>query len=188
MATFPSIEPSFGFTKKSEPNTRIVKFADGYEHRILFGLSSHQNPETYDLTWQNITETESDVIEAFLRTEANNSTSFTYSPPSEGFTKTGTYSQSGTTVTVSVSSHGVAVGDVVTIDFVSGLTDGSFVVATAVDQNTFTVTAPSGGTNSGNLSVTKSAAKKFVCNQWNKTINFANRATINATFREVFEP
>ena len=88
MATFPSIEASFGFTKNSQPNTRIVKYADGYEHRILFGLASHQNPETYNLTWQNITETESDVIEAFLRTEANNSTSFTYSPPSEGFTKT----------------------------------------------------------------------------------------------------
>ena len=106
MATFPSIEASFGFTKKSQPNTRIVKYADGYEHRILFGLASHQNPETYDLTWQNITETESDVIEAFLRTEANNSTSFTYSPPSEGFTKTGTYSQTATTVTITITDHG----------------------------------------------------------------------------------
>jgi hypothetical protein len=29
---------------------------------------------------------------------------------------------------------------------------------------------------------------KFVCETWTKTIPYLNRATINATFREVFEP
>jgi len=189
MATFPSIEASFGFTKKSQPNTRIIKFADGYEHRILFGLASHQNPEVYDLTWQNITETESDVIEAFLRSRANDSASFTYSPPSEGFTKTGTYSQSTTTVTITISDHGVAVNDVLTIDYTSGsATDGSFVVASVTDRNVFTVVAAASATNSGNVSITLPAARKYVCDNWSKQINFANRATINASFREVFEP
>ena len=189
MATFPSITPTYGQQKRSAPNTRIVKFADGYEHRILFGLASHQNPETYDLTWQNITETESDVIEAFLRTNANNSTSFTYSPPSEGFTKTGTYSQSGTTVTITITDHGVAVNDVLTIDYTSGsAVDGSFVVASVTDRNVFTVVAAASATNSGNVSTTLPAARKYVCDQWSKQVNFANRATINATFREVFEP
>ena len=190
MATFPSIEASFGFTKKSQPNTSIVKYADGYEHRILFGLASHQNPEEYDLTWQNITETESDVIEAFLRTEANNSTSFTYSPPSEGFTKTGTYSQSSsTTVTITISDHGVAINDVLTIDYTSGsAVDGSFVVASVTDKDVFTVVAAASATNSGNVSITLAGAKKFVCETWNKTINYANRATITTTFRQVFEP
>lgn len=189
MATFPSIEASFGFTKKSQPNTRIIKYADGYEHRILFGLASHQNPEVYDLTWQNITETESDVIEAFLRSRANDSASFTYSPPSEGFTKTGTYSQSTTTVTITISDHGVAVNDVLTIDYTSGsATDGSFVVASVTDRNVFTVVAAASATNSGNVSITLPAARKYVCDNWSKQINFANRATINASFREVFEP
>ena len=189
MATFPSIEASFGFTKKSHPNTRIVKYADGYEHRILFGLASHQNPEEYDLTWQNITETESDVIEAFLRTEANNSTSFTYSPPSEGFTKTGTYSQTATTVTITITDHGVAVNDVLTIDYTSGsAVDGTFVVKSVTDRNIFTVNAAASASNSGNVSITLPAARKYVCDQWSKQVNFANRATINATFREVFEP
>ena len=189
MATFPSIEASFGFTKKSQPNTRIIKYADGYEHRILFGLASHQIPEVYDLTWQNITETESDVIEAFLRSRANDSASFTYSPPSEGFTKTGTYSQSTTTVTISISDHGVAVNDVLTIDYTSGsATDGSFVVASVTDRNVFTVVAAASATNSGNVSITLPAARKYVCDNWSKQINFANRATINASFREVFEP
>ena len=189
MATFPSIEASFGFTKKSQPNKRIVKFADGYEHRVYLGLAKHQNPEEYNLTWQNITETESDVIEAFLRTEANNNTSFTYSPPSEGFTKTGTYVQSGTTITITITDHGLAVNDEVTIDFTSGTAvDGVFVVVSTTDRNTFTITAAASLSTNGNVSITLSGARKYVCDEWNKQINFANRATINATFREVFEP
>ena len=66
MATFPSITPTYsGFTKRSNPVKRIVRFVDGYEHRILFGLAAHQNPKIYTLQF-NVTETESDVIEAFL--------------------------------------------------------------------------------------------------------------------------
>ena len=36
MATFPSITPQYGVQKRSAPNKRVVRFADGYEHRILF--------------------------------------------------------------------------------------------------------------------------------------------------------
>ena len=43
MATFPNIEASYPVKKKSQPSTRTVKFADGYQHRILFGLPAHQN-------------------------------------------------------------------------------------------------------------------------------------------------
>ena len=32
------------------------------------------------------------------------------------------------------------------------------------------------------------SASKFVCESWNKTITYNNRASITATFREVFEP
>ncbi len=190
MATFPSIEPSYGLTKTSQPKTRIVQFADGYEHRILFGLASHQNPENYNLAWNNITESDSDVIEGFLRSRANDNASFTYSPPSEGFTKTGTYSQSSsTTVTITITDHGVAINDVLTIDYTSGsAVDGSFVVASVTDKDVFTVVAAASATNSGNVSITLAGAKKFVCNTWNKKINYPNRATITATFRQVFEP
>ena len=45
MATFPSIKPTYGQRKKSSPKTRTVRFADGYEHRLLFGLAEHQNPK-----------------------------------------------------------------------------------------------------------------------------------------------
>ena len=50
MATFPSSpQPSYGLSKKSAPLTRTVRFADGYEHRILFGLAQNQNPKIYNI-------------------------------------------------------------------------------------------------------------------------------------------
>ena len=115
MATFPSITPTYGQQKRSQPNTRIVRFADGYEHRILFGLAEHQNPKEFNFTFE-VSETDADTIETFLDARANDSASFDYQPPGEP------------------SSY------------------------------------------------------KFVCETWNKSIPYLNRATIQATFREVFEP
>ena len=89
MDTFPSITPTYGQQKRSAPLTRTVRFADGYEHRILFGLAQHQNPKEF---------------------------SFTFTPPGE------------------------------------------------------------------------SSSSEFVCENWTKSIPYLNRATIKATFRQVFEP
>ena len=188
MATFPSITPTYGMRKKSAPKVRVTQLGDGYEFRALYGLPLSQDPKVYDLTF-NVSETDADVIEAFLRSRVNDQASFTFTPPAEGFTKTGTYSQSGTTVTISITSHGVAIGDVLTIDYTSGsATDGDFVVASSADANTFTVTAASSATNSGNVSITLSGAGQYVCDTWTKTIPYNNRAIISTTFREVFEP
>jgi len=189
MATFPSVTPTYsGFSKKSAPAVRTVRFADGFEQRIFFGLARNQNPKIYNLNFE-LSETDADVVEAFLDSRANDQESFTFTPPGEGFTKTGTYSQSGTTVTISITSHGVAVGDELTIDFTSGsAVDGVFVVVTSADSNTFTVTAAASATNSGNVSITLSGAKQFVCETWSKSIPFNDRASISATFRQVFEP
>ena len=115
MATFPSIKPTYGQQKRSAPLTRVVRFADGYEHRILFGVAAHQNPKTFTFTF-NVSETEADTIETFLDDRANDSDSFTFTPPGE------------------------------------------------------------------------SSSSKFVCESWSKSIPYNNRATIQATFREVFEP
>jgi phage-related protein len=188
MATFPSVTPTYqGFSKKSAPAVRTVRFADGFEQRIFFGLASNQNPKVYNVSFE-LSETESDVVEAFLDSRANDQESFTFTPPGEGFTKTGTYVQSGTTITITIANHGVAIGDVLTIDFTSGATDGSYTVATAVDANTFTVTAAASATiTSTAVSVTLSGAKKFVCETWSKSIPYNNRASISATFRQVFE-
>ena len=115
MATFPSITPSYGQQKSSAPLTRTVRFADGYEHRILFGLAQHQNPKVFDFTFE-VSETDADTLETFLDARANDSDSFTFTPPGE------------------------------------------------------------------------SSSSEFVCESWSKSIPYKNRATIQATFREVFEP
>jgi len=191
MATFPSISPTYGTRKRSSPNIRTTSLGDGYEFRALFGLPLTQDPKVYDLTFV-VSETQADVIEGFLRSRVNDQASFTFTPPAEGSTQTGTYSQSGTTNTITITNHGLAIGDVVTIDYTSTAsgspTDGDFAIATTADQNTFTVTAASSATDSGNVSVTLSGAGQYVCQSWTKTITYNNRATLTCTFREVFEP
>jgi len=188
MATFPSITPAYGMRKNSSPKIRVSSLGDGYEFRALYGLPLTQDPKVYDLTF-NVSETEADVIEGFLRSRVNDQASFTFTPPAEGFTKTGTYSQSATTVTISITSHGVGIGDILTIDYTSGsATDGTFTVASVTSDDVFTVTAASSASNSGNVSITLSGAGQFVCDSWTKTIPYNNRAIINTTFREVFEP
>ena len=188
MATFPSITPTYGMRKTSTPKVKRTQLGDGYEYRALYGLPLTQDPKVYDLTF-NVSETESDVIEAFLRSRVADQASFTFTPPAEGFTKTGTYSQSGTSVTISINSHGVAIGDVLTINYTSGsATDGDFSVSSVANDNAFIVTAASSATENGTVSITLSGAGKYVCDSWTKTIPFNNRAIINTTFREVFEP
>ncbi len=77
MATFPSIKPTYGQQKRSAPNTRTIRFADGFEHRILFGLAEHQNPKVYNFTFE-VSETQADEIETFLDARANDSASFDF--------------------------------------------------------------------------------------------------------------
>ena len=147
MATFPSFTPTYsGFNKKSAPVKRLVRFADGYEHRVLIGVASHQNPKTFTVQF-NESEQNADVIEAFLDSRANDQASFTFTPTGEGTSKTGTYSQSATTVTITVAKHGIAIGETVTLDYTSGsATDGTFIVASSASVDTFTVTAAASAT------------------------------------------
>lgn len=65
----------------------------------------------------------------------------------------GTYSRTGTTVTVTSAHHGLVSGDSVKLDFTSGsATDGVFAV-TVVDENSFTVTHGTSGSTSGNVTL-----------------------------------
>ena len=198
MATFPSIQPTYGMRKQSKPKVRVTSLGDGYEFRALYGLPLSQDPKVYDLTF-NVSETNADVIEAFLRSRVADQASFTFTPPAEGFSaKTGTFVQSngsgaaGTIITVTFANHGVAIGDVLTVDFSSGPTDGSYVVASSADANTFTLTSTTSDsalvTSPTNVDFTLSGAGQYVCDSWTKTIPYNNRAIINCSFREVFEP
>lgn len=114
MATFPAITAAYGASKASHPTNRVVKFGDGYEQVLRFGLN--QNPKVWNLTWQNITESNADTIEAFLDARADDGDAFDWTPPD------------------SATSY------------------------------------------------------KWRCDEWNKTITYNNRATITATFRQVYEP
>ena len=53
----------------------------------------------------------------------------------------------------------------------------TFLDARAADFASFDFTPPG-----------ESSSSKFVCDTWSKSIPYLNRATIQATFREVFEP
>ena len=62
-----------------------------------------------------------------------------------------TYAQSGTTITITKSSHGYSVGSFVTVDFTSGNgVDGHYKIQSVPTTSTFTLTATSSQTTSGN--------------------------------------
>mgnify|MGYP003121981775 FL=1 len=66
--------------------------------------------------------------------------------------KTATYSQSGTTITISLTAHGFSTGLILSLDFTSGNgVDGIYTIQTAA-TDTFTVTAISSQSTSGNVS------------------------------------
>ncbi len=69
-----------------------------------------------------------------------------------------TYEQSGTTITITKTSHGYSVGDFVVIDFTAGsATDGNYEIQTVPNENTFTVTASASATISSGTSCTYGA-------------------------------
>jgi hypothetical protein len=64
----------------------------------------------------------------------------------------GTYSQSGTTVTVTKTNHGLALGQEIEVDALTGTAvDGDYVVETVSTADTFTYTAGTSLTTTGNV-------------------------------------
>lgn len=63
-----------------------------------------------------------------------------------------TYSQSGTTITVTKSTHGLVGGEAIYITFSTGTATTGYYVITYVDANTFTITSTTSTTTSGNAS------------------------------------
>lgn len=68
-----------------------------------------------------------------------------------GFSLTGTYAQAGTTVTVTIPGHGLAVNDQVDLAFTSGTGTNTAQKITAVTNDTFTLTHSVSATTSGNV-------------------------------------
>ena len=64
MATFPSINPTYRASKRSQPTVRNVQFGDGYSQRLRFGLNT--DLKVWSLKFE-VSETDTDTIETFLR-------------------------------------------------------------------------------------------------------------------------
>jgi hypothetical protein len=72
----------------------------------------------------------------------------------------GTYSQSGTTVTVTATAHGLLAGSSINVDATSGTAvDGIYTVTTVTDANTFTYTAGTSLTTSGNITLLRNTIR-----------------------------
>ena len=83
MATFPSYNPSYSATKRSQPRLRITQFGDGYQQRTSFGLN--QDPKVWSLTF-NVDDEDADEIETFLEARKVDGASFDWSPPDSSTT------------------------------------------------------------------------------------------------------
>jgi hypothetical protein len=72
--------------------------------------------------------------------------------------RAGTYTRSGTTVTVTSTGHGLIVGEAITIDFTSGgAADGDYTVITVPSADTFTITTTANGNiSTSNLTISQS--------------------------------
>ena len=96
----------------------------------------------------------------------------------------GTYSRSGTTVTATITGHGLTASETYEVDITSGDgTSGSYVIS-VTDANTITYTDTVSGTTSGNINIITSAApiakhitiiRDFVVGAYIEAGTYANR-------------
>ena len=123
-----------------------LKMDDG-EYEITDN-SNTVNDTTDDILHRIHLDNSSTVASSALTYDATNDRTVFNLP--QGFHKTnvaGTYTRSGTTVTVTKSSHGLNVDDSIHLTFTSGgATDNTYTVKTVADANTFTITDTASGT------------------------------------------
>ena len=97
--------------------------------------------------------TDIDAVTAF-NTNARLLVATTDSDPSA--TSSATYSQSGTTITITKSNHGFAIGSLIDITFTTGSTtsdNGEYQIVSKPSDDTFTVTSTVSDTASGNCTL-----------------------------------
>lgn len=77
MATF-TYTPDFGATLNQKPAVRAVKFGDGYEQRLVYGINTQ--PQIWDMKFVNRDDTEAGGIVSFLSGQ-NGQAWFYWTPP-----------------------------------------------------------------------------------------------------------
>jgi phage-related protein len=70
--------PSYGAQQTSRPTVRSVRFGDGYEQRLSYGLNT--DLKTWNLTFSNITTAVKDQIIGFLEARGG-SQQFSWATP-----------------------------------------------------------------------------------------------------------
>ncbi len=74
------LSPNFGISIVQRPKNRTLRYADGYEHRLNFGLAAHQNPRVVNQQFNDITEAQSDTLINFLKARNLDNASFDFTP------------------------------------------------------------------------------------------------------------
>lgn len=82
-----NLSPNYGITITHNPINKVQRYADGYEHRLTFGVAAHQNPRIISLDFADITESESDTLINFLKARSADNASFDYTPPNDSIGK-----------------------------------------------------------------------------------------------------
>ena len=65
MATFPDVLPTYSTVEDTKQNSQRIKFADGYEQRLVMGLPTNKRLISLRLTF-NVTTAVSKTINDFL--------------------------------------------------------------------------------------------------------------------------
>ena len=88
--------------------------------------------------------------------------------------KTGTYSQSGKTITITSTSHGISVGEKLQFNFTTGTAiSGLFDIVSVPNANTLTITSSKSVTTSGSVSINRGLRA---------TYDFANTIDLGGVF------
>ena len=92
------------------------------------------------------------------------STSTTYNVSfCDNVSQTGTYSRTGTLVTVTIANHGLTNGQRVVLEFTTGGVQSDTYIATVLTANTFTVTTVASGAATGNVTMYPDVLAEFDC-------------------------
>ena len=75
MATFPDVLPTYSTVEDTKQNSQRIKFADGYEQRLVMGLPTNKRLISLRLTF-NVTTAVSKTINDFLNERFDDQASF----------------------------------------------------------------------------------------------------------------
>jgi len=144
-------------------DTVLIK--DASDGNLIKGVTAQDIADLTVLTYASAAENaagtvENKIVDPLGIREALNATGSTpvYAPRAwvsySTLQKTGTYSQSGTTITITMASHGLSTGYIANLNFTSGTAvDQEAAVITVTGTNTYTVTAAGSLSTSGNVTL-----------------------------------